>query len=321
MLAGILLGLAAASLQSLSYIASGAFVRTYHSASLALLTRGYVIMGLLAALALPLAWPSGPVPAFGEYAIPMVLCTVFCLFGQAGLFLALQTTEASRVSPLLSLKILMLAGLSLALGLERYTSVQWIGIALSLGAAFLLGKAGKAVPVRGYLWLLFTCASYAASDYFIRVQFPLFTPHMPFVRASVVITLLSYVVGGLFGLLALPFAGRFPRRVWTHYALPFALAWLGAMMFLFACFGLIGVVHGNIVQSTRGLISIGIGYAVARAGHAHIEVRVDRATMFRRALAGALMLLAVVLFSLGAARKESGGGLSETSGHATIPAT
>jgi hypothetical protein len=71
-------------------------------------------------------------------------------------------------------------------------------------------------------------------------------------------------------------------------------------MCLFACFGLIGVVHGNIVQSTRGLISIGIGYLLARAGHAHIEERVSRATMLRRVVAGVLMLLAVALFTLGA---------------------
>lgn len=300
MLPGILLGFAAALLQSLSYIASGAFVRTYHRASLALLTRGYVIMGAVSVVALPFAWPDGDMPAFRDYAVPMVLCTVFCLLGQAGMFLTLKTTEASRVSPLLSLKILMLAVVSIALGIESYTPVQWAGIALSLTAAFLLARAGRAVPLRGYLWLVFTCASYATSDYYIGVQFPIFRQHLSFVRASVVITLLSYVTGGVFGVLALPFAGHFPRRVWTHYALPFALTWLGAMMCLFACFGLIGLVYGNIVQSTRGLVSIGIGYLLARAGHAHIEERVSRVTMLRRAAAGILMLLAVALFRLGA---------------------
>ncbi len=302
MLHGILIGLAAALLQSLSYVVSGAFVRTYQSASLALLTRAYVIMGGISVLALALVWPAGEMPAFADYAVPMVLCTAFCLLGQAGLFLALQSTEASRVSPLLSLKILMLALASLGLGIERYTAVQWTGIALSLAAAFLLGRAGTPMPLRSCLLLFFTCASYASSDFFIRAQFPIFTPRLSFVRSSVVITLLSYVVGGVFGVLALPFAGRFPRTVWTHYALPFAIAWLAAMMLLFACFGLIGVVHGNIVQSTRGLISIGIGYLLARAGHAHIERRVGRSTMLRRAAAGILMLLAVALFSLGTAK-------------------
>ena len=299
MLAGILLGLAAALFQSLSYVASAAFVRTYHQASLALLTRSYVLMGAFAVAALPLACPAEGMPPIHAYALPMVLCTVFCLLGQGGLFLTLQTTEASRASPLLSLKILLLALDSLALGVERYAALQWLGIALSIAAALLLGKAGRPIPARGYALLLLTCALYGTSDYFIRVQFPIFTATLPFVRASIVITLLSYTVGGVFGLLALPFAGRLPLRAWTHFALPFAAAWLAGMLFLFACFGKIGVVHGNIVQSTRGLISIGIGYALARAGHARLEQRVDGATLLRRILAGVGMLLAVALFTLG----------------------
>ncbi len=299
MIQGILLGLAAALLQSLSYIASGAFVRTYQRASLALLTRGYVLMGLFSALALPWVWPAQTAPAFHEYVRPMVLCTAFCLLGQGAMFLTLKTTEASRIAPLLSLKILMLAVLSLVLGIERYSGTQWAGIALAVGAALLLGRAGTALPLRGVFWLLFACASYATSDYFIRVQFPIFSPHASFVRASITITLLSYVTGGLFGLAVLPFAGRFPWKVWTRYALPFSVAWLGAMLCLFACFGLIGLVYGNIVQSTRGLMSIGIGYLLARAGFVHIEARVSRGTTLRRLAAGLLMLLAVVLFSRG----------------------
>ncbi len=299
MLPGVLLGLSAALLQSLSYIASGAFVRTYRHGSLALLTRGYVLMGLFSTLALPWVWPAESAPAFHEYVRPMVLCTAFCLLGQGGLFLTLKTTEASRVAPLLSLKILLLALLSLALGIERYTGTQWAGIALSLGAAFLLSRSGAPLPLAGAFWLLFTCAAYATSDYFIRAQFPIFAPHASFVRASITITLLSYVTGGLFGIAALPFAGRFPWKVWTHYALPFSLAWLGAMLCLFACFGLIGLVYGNIVQSTRGLMSIGIGYLLARAGFVHLEAKVSRGTMARRVAAALLMLLAVVLFSQG----------------------
>lgn len=299
MLSGILLGLSAALLQSVSYVASGAFVRKYHGANLALLTRAYVLMGVVSAIALPCVWPRAGMPAFREYALPMVLCTGFCILGQAGMFLALRHTEASRMSPLLGLKIPMLALAYLALGLDRYGALQWGGILLSVAAAFLLSRAGRSVPPQAWFWLLATCAAFSASDYYIAAQFRIFERSLSFTRASLVITALSYVTGGAFGVLVLPFAGRFPWSVWPRYALPFAAAWLGAMVLLFACFGTIGVVYGNIVQSTRGLISIGIGYLVARAGHAHLEQRVDRATMLRRVAAGILMLLAMALFRLG----------------------
>jgi hypothetical protein len=73
-----------------------------------------------------------------------------------------------------------------------------------------------------------------------------------------------------------------------------------AICLLFACFGLIGVVYGNVVQSTRGIMAVGIGWIVAHIGHAHLESKVSR-RVFRRRVAGAiLMTAAVILYRLAA---------------------
>jgi len=74
-------------------------------------------------------------------------------------------------------------------------------------------------------------------------------------------------------------------RAWGS-ACPSALTWFGSMCLLYACFGLIGVVFGNIVQSTRGMISIALGWMVARWGMTHLESHAPRSALWRR-MAGA----------------------------------
>jgi len=83
--------------------------------------------------------------------------------------------------------------------------------------------------------------------------------------------------------------------MWVR-AVPFAVTWFAAMLFLFGCFARIDVVYGNIVQSTRGLMSIGLGALVAAAGFERLERRVDRGVLLRRLGAALLMTGAIVLF-------------------------
>ena len=83
------------------------------------------------------------------------------------------------------------------------------------------------------------------------------------------------------------------------HGLPFSAIWLVAMLLLFATFAIIGVVFGNIVQSSRGIISILIGYLVAAAGHQHLEQKVAHGVLARRIAAAALLSLAIALLSLG----------------------
>jgi len=299
MLTGILLGLSAALLQSFSYVISSSFVRRYQRANLALLMRSYVLMGLVSTVTLALIWPpDGSIPPLRDYALPMVLCTVTCLLGQVAMFMTLRQTEASRMSPLLGLKIPMLAVTYSVLGLARYNAVQWLAIVLAVVAAFLLSRAGRSVTPGSWFWLIVSCALFAASDYYIGVQFEIFGDGLSLTKTSIIITLLSYVTGGIIGIAVMPFAGRLPGRVWLEHALPFAAAWLGAMLLLFGCFGIIGVVYGNIVQSTRGIISIVIGLIMARIGYVHLEERVGPAVALKRVAAAILMLLAVSLFKL-----------------------
>ena len=98
---------------------------------------------------------------------------------------------------------------------------------------------------------------------------------------------------------AMPFCPPLPRAGWLRWAAPYAAVWFVAMAALYACFALCGIVLGNIVQNTRGLLSIALGWLVARAGRTDLEERVSRAVLARRVAAAALLLAAVALYALG----------------------
>ena len=69
------------------------------------------------------------------------------------------------------------------------------------------------------------------------------------------------------------------------------------MLFLYACFALIGTVNGNIVQSTRGIIAILIGAALSKLGFNELEEKITLNIFIRRIIAGAMMILAIVAFN------------------------
>jgi uncharacterized membrane protein len=304
MIAGVLTGLGAAGCQSLSYILGKRVVRDRAGGSVRLLVYAHAWMGLFSLLALPWLWP-GAMPPARALAWPLAATTLFYLGGQASLFKALARSDASRVSPLLGLKIVLLALISaLALG-ATFSGAQWTAVGIAALAAVCLSRAGGALPKASLGWILLACANFSLSDLHIKMlvdllQSPAGGPGL--VRASAFGAGLSYALSGLFagGAFCLWRARLRPadRALWRG-SLPFALAWFAAMFFLFTTFGLIGPVYGNIVQSTRGLISTGLGFLLARAGFVHLEARVGPRAWLYRAGAAALMIGAIALFGLG----------------------
>jgi len=67
---------------------------------------------------------------------------------------------------------------------------------------------------------------------------------------------------------------------------------------LFASFAVIGIVNGTIVQSSRGLIAVVLGWLVARAGFERIEEKVPHMIFIKRVVSAVLIILAMVLFNL-----------------------
>lgn len=299
---GIIMGLAAAAAQSVSYLCSRWYTADAdtppgsgprHRGTLRLLVIGHVLQ---AGICLPLAWllwPDNlpPLAAFGPELVGVAGCY---LAGQVGLFIALRHTQASRVSPLLGLKIAILAILTVTLLGDTLAPAQWAAVAIAVAAAFVLNRAGGPLPWRAAAAIVFTCAGYCLSDFFIRLMIHDMRPVEP-LHAAVFGAAMSYLLCGAALAAWLPWYGSRRPRDWAAAA-PYAVSWLGAMFLLYACFAAVGIVLGNILQSTRGPISIALGEGLSRRGMVHLEARVPASVLGRRLAAAAMMMAAIVLF-------------------------
>ncbi len=293
---GILLGLGAGASQSVSYVFSRLFVLRRGGGPLRLLIAAHVMMGLASAAMVPLLW-SDAVPPLSTYVWRLLAVSGAYMVGQAVLFFVLRHADASRIAPLLGLKIVILAVIVSFLPDDRLGVLEWAAVVLAVAAAFLLNRVGGTLGGWVIAGVVFACLAYCVSDLSIVALVEALRPVGP-IRSIVLAAALSYVVCGIAAVAMLPVAGLRAMTEW-RYAAPFAGAWFAGMLFLFACFATIGPVFGNITQSTRGLISILIGAHVAGLGMEHLETRHPRGVLLRRLAAAGLMTAAIALYSLG----------------------
>ena len=301
---GIVTGLMAAFFSALSYLVSRHHVLSHPELRGAeggprLIVQAHVLMGLVCIPACLLLWPHAGGPAVFSCLPPAFLCATTYLIGQGCFFTALREVPASRLSPLLGLKIAMLAGIvSLFIG-PPLDGRQWTAVVLSVVAALSLQRGDDRLPARALGLILAACLCFAIADLAIvtligRLVGTGADPMGRF-RAGILAMVITYVACGV---LLLPAAPRmWPRTSggWTP-SLQYSLVWLAAMITLYACLGQVGAVFGNILQSTRGVMSVVIGAALAQAGCHDLEERVDRATLLKRIAAAMLMTAAIAIW-------------------------
>lgn len=291
---GIGFGLVAATCQSATYLQSRHFVGQESGGRRRLLLLGHGIQAAVCLALLPVLWPAN-MPTVAQYAFPLFMVTAGFLVGQASLFTALRHVEASRVAPFLSIKIVILATLSWLVMGRMITGWQWAAVGVAAAAAWLLNWTGGKLPGRTVVTILLTVLGYSISDLYISVLIDRLAP-VPPLRAAIVGVALSYILCGVAVLPLWLTVGRV-NRADLGRALPYALTWLVGMAFLYSCFALIGVVLGNIVQSTRGLISILLAPLLARSDdYGHLETAHPPHAVLRRASVAFFMLGAVALY-------------------------
>lgn len=292
MTTGILYGLAAAFLQSCSYVFSRNFV-VKHANPIHLMIYSQIIMGIFAAALLPFVSPPG-LFKHHEYVMPVILCAVFYVVGQGSFFMTLRELEASRASSLLGVKLVVLALINLLVFGAAISTVQWGAVILCMVAAVMMNFSGGKMSWKAVFWLLITCIGYSFSDiYGKEAVFKIAgDSSLPSAMTS---TALSYLLLGVAAVPCLFFIRKsYPAML---AALPFAVCWFGAMLVLFGSFAVLGVVFGNIIQSLRGLMSIGLGVLLAHGGFSHIEAKTGPAVFQRRLVAAILMIAAIAIYS------------------------
>jgi len=290
---GICCGLLAALCQSFSYICSKIFLEKNKNESIRLLLISHTLMGMLSLLALPFLFNSS-FPPLEHVLLPVAGATGYYLMAQVSLFTALKITEASRISPLLGLKILFIALLSVIALDKTFSLVQWGAVLLALAAGAMLNWSGTPPPFKSVGLILLACFGYSLSDINIRILV-INLSSASIVRGTLYGVALTYMLCGCVSFILLTFMKKPDMRL-IKETIPFSCFWFLAMIFLFACFALINVMLGNIIQSTRGIISIIIAAGIAKAGYEHLEKKVPRAVLIRRIAAAVLMVVSIIMF-------------------------
>jgi len=302
---GLAAGLIAALLSALSYLISRHHGSRAGGSSLGLLVLAHFVMGIVCLPAAWLLWPAATPPA-ARWVPPLVGSTALYLGGQAVVFTALRWMPASLLAPLLGLKIVMLAGLVTLLPGPRLGTRQWLAVGLSVAAATMLRRpsarpADARRPATTTLvgMILIACLLFAASDLCIvglinGLQGDGDTG-LGRLEAGGLAMAVTYTLCGGIAAVALPWTPPWRRDDWFA-AGQYAVTWLAAMVALYTCFGLVGAVLGNVLQSTRGVMAVVAGAALARLGWHDLEERVDRGTLLRRAAAAVAMTGAIALY-------------------------
>ena len=161
---------------------------------------------------------------------------------------------------------------------------QWLAVVLSAAAAVGMNwSGGNRFTMKGLFWLLVTLVFYSLTD--------MTENHLVRMPEGGGIMRTAFGVGvtcyAILGILTLPMLWKFR---WTTrqfvLAIPFAASWFFSQVALFVCFGLLGAVFGNVIQASRGLISIGIGMLLLRFGLGNLDARISRRMWLRRIAAG-----------------------------------
>lgn len=294
MFLGVMFGLLAAFFQSISYLCARLFVKHHKNDIGTLLALSHIIMGIIS---IPLAVFLLPenMPKLSSYLFSLLGCSGFYLLGQIFLFITLTKSEASRISPLLGLKVILLALISFVFLHEDLSLMKWIAVALCALSVFLLSNSGKKLHLSSLILIVLVCFSYCISDINIKALITHFQYLGP-LYGAVFSTALCYILCGLAGLIFILIKPHNTTKDAWLYSLPFAFSWLIAMICLFSCFALIGIVFGNIIQSSRGIISIVFGFLLAYLGFERLEQKVTRKIFIKRILAAIMMTVSIALF-------------------------
>ncbi len=297
MVLGVIFGLFSALSQCFAYICSKKYIHK-DGTPFQLLIASHLIIGGFAALCLGILLLKNDLPPFKNYWVELLKVTGFNIVGQMSFFLVIGKTEASRVAPLLGLKILFIALFGILFMKLHLGLWQWAAIIICCVGAMLSNWSGKSIPPAGALWLSATVISYSLTDISIKQLINGIenagTKGLP---AFFLAGGLTYFYLGIFSLLVMS-AGRSVKLKHLKPALPFAVCWFGAMLLLFICFGLIGPLLGNIVQSGRGILSVIIGAALAGFGWTEYEEKLPRRIFLWRLTAALLITVSIVMFVL-----------------------
>lgn len=215
----------------------------------------------------------------------------FVMIGQVAYLNALRHGDASFVVPMLGLKMFVVAAMSAALFGETYGPMVYLGAIGVFVSLFFLNDGKLRGSSRALMFVLICCTMFGAAD----------------------VTVLALLRNGINGFQIAAYVFAIPTIVMMPLSpLLFKNDWqvtpaLGKTLSIYALIHVFGVVLImlafvesqqvtiiNILQSSRGLMSIGVIYLMARIGFSEIETMTPRQLAIR-SFGGALMFASLAV--------------------------
>ena len=293
---GIFCGLSAAILNSIGYVFGARFLLRYKSPLRLTVFSALVMMGLSLPLMIIL-FPYGKLDDPGGFLLQILVWALAFGTGQGSFFMALRYFNASCLSSLLGLKIVLLAVFFMAVTRESLSVWQWLSVFLATGAAVSFNWSGaKLTSVKGGLFLLITLIAYPLCDiYETKIILHVMDCGYSLMRSSVTVAAIIYFA---LGICALPFLFFLkPTRKQFVYAAPNAVLWIASQTMLMASFALLMPVFANVILATRGIFSVLLGALLAAVGLSKFDSSITRAQWIRRGISACTMTLAITIYS------------------------
>lgn len=299
MLFGILGGLTAALINSADYLFSARFL-IYHKSPVRLLVISSILMMIISLPAMFLLVPFSTIPCLWKFIAETALASTFFLIGQGACFAAMRFFEASRLSSLLGLKILVLSVIFMLSG-HLLNFWQLTAVCIAAAAAVMFNWSGsQPVPWKGWALLAATLIGYSLTD---MVETSLVRQIHEYSQFSQLRSALATVplLYSTLGILLLPGLIFFrPDKDQVCKAFPHAILWLVSQVFLLSCYAAVLPVFGNVILATRGIFSVVIGAMLPLFGLAALDSRIPAKLWIRRIAAAIMMLGAIALYSYAA---------------------
>ena len=295
MLMGIFASALCALLQSCSYLSSAAFLKRYNS-SFALLVFSQLAMGIISIPVAVIFFPRGLFNNILQLALFLLVWLSVICAGQYFFFATQRHIEPSRLSSLLGLKIVVLAAISTIFFAGKISPEQFTAILLATVAAVVMngGSSTGKMTMKAFLLLAATVVSYCLADLTE-------TKLMNIARSGNIwcdglgVCATCYMILGIC-MLPLLKKCKFSFEQFK-YGTPYGILYFGSQVALFVSFGLIGPVFANVIQSSRGIISVLLAVLLSSCKFCTLDAKGGKKLWLRRLICAVVMTLAIILYA------------------------
>ena len=249
-LIGIIASIFAAIGQALNYALTKDCQEKYHIYGFRMLIGAHIGMGFI--LLWPFIFCSYYTYFEWEHLIDLFKINLPFLFAQYFMMQSIRASDASVVSPLLVLKIPVLAAITILLFKDSYAVHQYLAIAAILLLSWYFSSLSGKINLKALLFVFLASSCYVMSDIAITVYAKKFAVHP--IEQVMIANCFNYIAGALFFLSCALIKKVTVKDVYNCKYV--AISWIVAVTLIVIGFNLSGIVSGTIIQSLRGAFGI-----------------------------------------------------------------